>query len=235
MHRLIYVNELFILPAEEYNEFMQSIPTKLQSLTQNLRLKSVPIDQILIYADDPVDDAYILKKGYVKIYDIDDNGNEKILHIVSPPAVIPFAFFSGADVHTRWFYATLTDAEVYVVSQKELKHALFGENDTTTYMVNSFSQDVHELLARLSSLGKTNVADKLIATFNFFVVCHAQRLNANWWRVPYIVNHQLLADIVGTTRESVTTALKALQNDGLVRFPKVGVLEINRTKLQKLT
>ncbi|MEO5949753.1 MAG: cyclic nucleotide-binding domain-containing protein, partial [Candidatus Saccharimonas sp.] len=66
------------------------VPLILQRALRDARVKQVPSGQILFYEDDIPQEVYILKEGIVKIYDIDDQGNEKILHLVKAPAVIPF-------------------------------------------------------------------------------------------------------------------------------------------------
>jgi CRP-like cAMP-binding protein len=71
------------------------IPLVLQRALRSARSKSVPGGQIVLYEGDMPGDALILREGIVKLYDIDEQGNEKLLHLVKPPAVIPFAFFSG--------------------------------------------------------------------------------------------------------------------------------------------
>lgn len=209
------------------------MPAPLQELLADTRVKEFPIGQILVYAGDEVSDVFVLKSGYVKIYDIDDDGNEKILHIVDSPSLVPLAFFSGSHPVTRWFYSALTDCEVYVLPATVLFEAMSNSGPLSVALMNEFSNDVHELLTRLSSLGKTKAVDKVIATLKFLVTCMAIEQKPGWWRVPFIINHQLLADINGITRESTAGVMKDLQNKKIIRNPKLNVLEINKERLLK--
>jgi len=168
------------------------------------------------------------------MYGIDDAGNEKVLHVLGPKTVMPFSFFSGDSMPTRWYYETLTDCEVHVLSRQDLERLLFSNGDAGRFLVHRFSQEVHEILVRLDSLGKSEIPHKLRAALTYLVVCHGEQLRRLWWRIPFPANHQFLADLIGVTRENAAIAVKQLADCGVIRYPKVAQLEIHYTKLQKL-
>jgi len=194
----------------------------------------VPSGQIILYEGDTPQEVFILKSGIVKLYDIDDQGSEKILHLVKPPAVIPFAFFSGMHDPLHWFYTTLTDCELYVVPATELKDMTHADSNLAEILTNHFSDDVHELLVRLNSLSKTNTQDKVIAVLRFLMARHATERRAGWWRVNFPINHQLIADLCGITRESTSIVMKEFLDKKITRVPKLATLEINRKRLDLL-
>ncbi len=211
------------------------MPPLLIPVLQGVRRKHIQKGQILLYQGDTTLDAYVLNSGVIKMYDIDENGNEKVLHLVKRPAVIPFVFFSGATLSSRWFYSALTDCEVYAVPQIKLFRALHDNSQLAIYLMNWFSQEAHEILTRLSSLGKTNARDKLIVALRYLALRHGTERRTGWWRVSFPVNHQLLADMVGITRESTALAMKELQDQKIVRNPRQTILEINKVRLEGLT
>lgn len=207
---------------------------QLHEVIKAARLKSVPKSQIVIYKGDEPHDVYLIKSGFVKIYDIDEQGNEKILHIIKSPALLPFSFFSGESNHANWFYSALTDCELYTLPQDQLRQIMQKDNALTFTLMNGFATDMHELLVRLSSLGKTQVREKLYAALRFLQVHHSSKRRGGWWRVDFTVNQQLLADLSGVTRESAAVAMKDLQDKQIVRCPKIAQLEIHRSRLNDL-
>lgn len=206
----------------------------LRSILGHARVKLYPYGQIVVYEGDEPTEVYIVKSGYIKVYDVDASGNEKILSIVKPGDVMPYSFFSGNQIPNKWFYQALGDAEVYVLDRDTLIHAMHADSKLTLSLVNNFSQEVHELLTRLSSMGKSRARSKLIALMNYFVVCLGGDSSSRWWRVPFLVNQQFMADVTGMTRESCANAMKDLSSEGVLRSPKVNVLEINRSKLKAI-
>lgn len=207
------------------------MPIKLRKLLEQSRVKRFPKDQIIIYEGDQPAEAAIIKSGVVKLYDIDAQGNEKILQIVSESTVIPLAFFSGAHTATRWSYATITDCEAYILEQDKLRALMHTDPETADYLIQHFSEEVHELLVHLNSLSKTLTAEKVISVLRFLVVHHTTERPHGWHRVNFPISHQLVASIAGITRESTSSILKQLADARIIRNPKLALLEIHRKRL----
>lgn len=209
------------------------MPPQLDRVIHEARLRRVPRGQFILYQDDMPVDVYVLNKGVIKMYDIDFQGNEKVLHLLRPAAILPLAFFSGPNHATQWFYATLTECEVYVVPFDRLVARMRGDSDLALFLMRWFSQEVHELLLRLSSLQKSSARDKVIAALKFLYVRHSAPLHGSWRRVPFPVSHQLLAGMTGITRESVTMNLGALEEEDLVRTASFVTLDIHSKVLDR--
>lgn len=183
------------------------------------------------YQGDVSPHLFILKSGQIKMYDIDEQGNEKIIHILRPPSIFPFASYLGESREIMWFYGALSDIETYVISNEDLAPLLHKDPELTRYLLEQVILDMHELFVRLSSMSKTTTQDKLIAALKFLGTHHSRSRQNGWRRVDFAVSHQLLADMTGITRESATLAMQQLQKEKLVRAPHVGILDINFDKL----
>jgi len=211
---------------------MKFAPPILKAFLQQARTKSVPSGQIIIYEGNAIHDVFIVKSGIVKLHDIDNNGNDKVLHLLQPDTIVPLAFYSGRQAKaTRWYYTALTDCELYVLTNDALQTLIEQHNAAALYLFNNFSEQVHEIIVRLDSLGKTTIQNKVLAVLRYLVACHTKRTAQQWQRVNFNVSHQLIADMIGATRESTAMAMKRLADSGIVRYPKLTVLEINTKKL----
>jgi CRP/FNR family cyclic AMP-dependent transcriptional regulator len=208
------------------------MPASLHACISAARLKPIPKGQIILYEGDTPSQVFMLKEGIVKLYNIDDLGNEKILHLLRPTAIMPLAFFSGDSMPTRWYYTALTNCEVYEIPKETLRDLMKADGTVAMYLIEHFSEDVHEFLVRLDSLSKTNVPLKLISALWYLIACHAVPQGKGWWQVPFPVNHQLLANMTGVSRESTSVAMKTLLDGKVVRNPRLAILEINEPKLR---
>lgn len=200
---------------------------------KGVRSKRYPRGQIILYKDDPAYEVVILKKGIIKLHDVDAQGNEKILHLVKPYAVAPLAFFSGNNENMHWFYSALTDCEVCTMPAEELTRMMRENSELALYLVNWFSLEVHELLVRLGSFGKTNARDKVTAALKFLAARHALGRRSGWRSVAFPVNQQFIADMTGLTRESAAAIMRDLLGRGLIRTPRQTLLEVNLPALSK--
>lgn len=211
---------------------MNELPELLARALENVRCKRVLKNQVLLYEGDISPDVMVIKSGIIKIHDIDGQGSEKILHLLKSPGVFPFAFFTGGDIATRWYYTALTDCEIYSMPKAELREHLATNPELSAYLMNWFSREVHEILTRLSSLGKTLARDKVTAALKFLAVWHSTERRSGWARVTFPVSHQLLADMTGITRESATLTLKELHAEHIIRNPRATILEINQSNIE---
>lgn len=207
------------------------MPPALRKLLEASRLKLVQKGQVLLYAGDQPHDIYIIKEGIVKLHNIDEQGNEKVLHLLQKPMVIPLAFFSRPEITPRWYYTAHTACELYSVPRVELDSLIEADSKSMWFLVNNFSEEVHEILTRLDSLGKSDSSSKLTIALRYLVVRHAVKLRGGWWRVPFPVNHQLLADMTGVARETISLAMKTLSDNKIVRNPRLAQLEIQFDRL----
>lgn len=191
------------------------------------KVRHYPKGQIILYEGENPTDAFVVKSGAVKVYDIDEDGNEKILHIVKAPGIFPTIFLFGATGITNTFFTTVADSELYVLSRAEFEKRLVEDRELSVYCLRWFASEVSEMMRRMSSLEKTSTRSKLIATLGYLHRQHADGQRGGWSRVRFPISHQLLADMIGVTRESTTMVMKDLQKEKIVKTPKLGVLDIN--------
>lgn len=201
--------------------------TPLDPLLATAKVRHYPKGQIILYEGENPTDAFVVKDGAVKIYDIDEDGNEKILHIVKANGIFPIVFLFGSAGQTNTFYTTVTDSELYVLSRGDFESRLKSDPAFVLYCLRWFADEVQEMLRRMSSLEKTSTRGKLMATLAYLSRQHADDPKGGWKRVQFPVSHQLLADMIGVTRESTTMVMKDMQKEKIVRVPKLGALDIN--------
>ncbi|HVU59696.1 MAG TPA: Crp/Fnr family transcriptional regulator [Candidatus Saccharimonadales bacterium] len=201
--------------------------TPLAQLVAGARVKAYTKNQILFYSGDTTPEIYVLSKGIVKTYDIDHQGNEKVLHLLRSPCIMPLTALYEPEHTTEWFYGTVTDCEVFVLAREALEQRLATDNDLALYVMKQLSCQMHELFAHVSSLNKTDARGRLAHVLKFLAQHYAEDRRGEWRRVTFPVGQQFLADMIGMTRESTTISTKYLRKAHIVRYPRNMVLEIN--------
>lgn len=193
--------------------------------------------QTILYPGDQALRVYVVESGAISMQDIDDQGNRKILHIFGPSTLFPMTSFSQADyAPVAWFYTALVDTEVCILPYDEFKRRLEHVDSISAYtlLLKQSLNEIHELLTRITSSTKSTSETRLIAALKFLATHHVKAKSGSWHRVNFPVPQQLLADITGLTRETVSLTLKGFQQKKLVRYPASGKLEINYVRLYKL-
>lgn len=209
---------------------MNAMHTPLKSLLEGARTKEFERGQLMLYKDDQLTETLIIYEGIVKLFDIDDKGQEKVLQIIKAPAVLPLDCLFDTPHVVSWHYGALTDVNASVFSPQEFHRRIVRSPLLSSYIINWLAVESHELLVRLNGTSKTDAKDKIITVLLFFMVYYTGPARRGWKRVEFPVTHQLLADVAGITRESVTIQMGELQREKIVRT-KRPYLELQAERL----
>jgi CRP/FNR family transcriptional regulator len=191
--------------------------------------------QTILYPHDNLAHLYVVKSGAVMMHDIDDAGNRKILYTFGPPTLFPMVSFLENTAQSAWFYTTLVDTEVYVIPYEQFKEKLQDKKSYEAYnaILRQALKEVHELLLHITDHVKTDSTEKIISMLLFLMTYHTKAASKAWRPVLFPVSHQLMAEMTGLTRETVTLIMKELTEKKLVRYPSKAVLELNYNNLCK--
>ena len=209
---------------------MDASLTPLKSLFENARSKRYEHGQLILYAGDEANETLILSSGIVKVFDIDAKGQEKVLQIIKAPAILPLDSFFATPHPVSWHYSALTDSEVYTFSPDEFYDQVTTKPKLCSYILNWLAIQSHELLVRVNGMSKNDAKDRIIAVLKFFDAYYTEPSKRGWKRIEFPLTHQLLADITGVTRESITIQMGYLQKERIVRS-KRPYLELNTKNL----
>jgi len=187
--------------------------------------------ELIFQAGSPGNNVYFLQSGRVKIYHLSLTGKEILLWFCVPGEVFGLAEACHSGGGRQVYAETCESSRVLSVRQEDFKTYL-AAHPAAALLVN----DV--LACRLRSLG--NVIQSLVANdVNERVAQLLVRLAASHGRcVPngdvYLdirLTHQEMANMIGTTRQSVTSALNALRRLGVLGLDDRHRLYIHRERL----
>lgn len=186
-----------------------------------LRLASVRLlnkGELVFQAGSPGDFTYFLEEGRVKIFHQSPNGKEVVLWFCASGEIFGLAeVCQGGD--GRQVTAQACEPSKILAVRREAFQNFLEQNPSAALLVN----DV--LACRLRSLG--NVIQSLVENdVNERVAQLLARLIANYGRtvangdvcLDIRITHQDMANMIGTTRQSVTSALNLLRRQGVLEF-----------------
>ncbi len=181
--------------------------------------KILPYDknQIIIHGDDIPSGVFFIKEGFVKKYAILENGREQTLRIYKPGAYFPI-IWAITNIPNNYFYQTVTPVELQRAPRDGLlsfvrqnpealfeltKRILIGEQEIFTNITHELSGDsYHRVIAALvlsaRRFGAKKKKDKMII------------------KLP--LTHQEIADQASLTRETVSLAIKKLEEKKIISY-----------------
>jgi len=192
--------------------------TLLLSISSAWQQKKYSVKQILIHADDEVSRFYYINKGYIKVFTINDEGEEHILLILKPGDLFPLLKNpSQSGQESLYFYSAMVEVDLYVIDQQLLIDKLKDNLEASWQLLRYVSEFSYTLTNRLAQLESSKKADdKLASLFNYLISVCGQPTKLNYYLLDLKLTHQDIARLIGVTRETVSVAMKRLENQNKI-------------------
>lgn len=158
--------------------------------------------------------VYILKSGLVKLTSFSETGKEAILHILKPDEVFGELLLSE---EKRAFTAiAVEDVLVTVVSRERFLEVLLSVPTVALNFIRILSKRLAKVERGLTESSHTWSYDRLAMTLLQLSEKYGEKVPGGTL-IKLRLTHEDLANLIGTTRETVTTQLNKFSRMGLVK------------------
>ncbi len=159
------------------------------------------------------DYMYVLREGQVKVTKLSSDGREKILELLEAGDF--FGEMSLLDSAPRSATVkTMTSARVLALSRNDFLSLLRRSPDLAMAVVQELTRRLRQVDEQASSLSFQRVKER---TQGVLVRLAREDPGQIGQRATPPLTHQQIADMIGTSRETVTRVVKGLKQDGWLR------------------
>ena len=207
---------------------------QLAKFVEKFPTKQFGKGEMIVYQEETSPCLYAIKTGFVKAYDINNDGSEQLVWFGSTPDIFPIVFFNELAIRpTNFFYSAFSDTEVYCVDSTQFSEFLHSDSNGLFDFYRLTAQRYIDMMKRLGAVEKPKAADKIIFTLDYLASRYHGSTKNNEVEVLLPLTHQDIANLVGLTRETTAVELKRLKDKGYIYYDKWH-FRINRLKLQEL-
>jgi len=172
-------------------------------------------DEMIFSIGSSSNDIYILLEGRVKIYELSREGKELILWFCFPGEL-----FGLAEVVKREFREVNAQAcsqvEILVIKHAQFEQYLHGHPGVAMEVIALLSSRLRELGDVLLNLASDDVTSRVIKLITRLSARYGKPIGDDvYLDIP--LTHQEMADMIGTSRQTVTTVLGSLRRKGILR------------------
>ncbi len=178
---------------------------------------------------DSADSLYIVKDGKVRILSLSDKGTETILHILKPGAI--FGELLLSEERRALTAITGTDVTVTVIPKGSFVELLTSIPIVPRNFIRLLSRRLAKVEKEFADFGHTWSYHRLSRVLLELCDEHGQE-TPKGTLIPLRLTHEDIANLIGTTRETVTTQLNKFRRLGLLKLQK-GFLVVNRNRLEE--
>ncbi|MFO1444655.1 Crp/Fnr family transcriptional regulator [Bacillus sp. Bva_UNVM-123] len=180
--------------------------------------------------DDPLENVYFINSGRIKIYKSDINGREQIVTIAKKGEMFPHVGFFRKGGYPA-FSEVLENSTLIVVPIDHFEKVLIDNPELCIKVFKVLGEKIIDLQDRLEEKILNNTYEQIIKLLVRLARSHGQKLNDETYLLKAEFTNKDLANMIGTTRETVSRTLTKLKKDKLIEADKAGNFIINPDKL----
>ncbi len=207
-----------VRPSKEALDSLRTIPLfagvdddDLESIAALLIERKIPKGHTIVEEGLSGDYMYILAEGEVKVTKLSGDGREKILELLGPGAF--FGEMSLLDNAVRSASVkTLAETRILALSRSDFLKELRHNPDLAMAVIQELTHRVRQMDEQASSLSFQRVKERTQGLLIRLAKGNADRPDGR--RATPSLTHQQIADMIGTSRETVTRIVKRLKEDG---------------------
>ncbi len=190
--------------------FAQVADDDLEQIASHLIERRSPRNTTIVEEGLPGDYMYIIREGRVKVTKLSDDGREKILEFLDEGAFVgEMALFERAPRSAS--VKTLTPVRLLALSRIDFIGLLKKSPDLDMAVIQELWRRLRTINEQASALSFQRVKDR---TKGLLIRLTREPQGDGSRRRTPSLTHQQIADMIGTSRETVTRVVKELKADG---------------------
>lgn len=188
---------------------------------------------IVVHEFDPGDSMYVILDGEVKVSTYSADGREVVLALLGKGSF--FGEMSLLDEEPRSAtVTTMKDSRLAHIRRRDLVPLLMEQPSITLKLLKEIASRLRRTSRMLERISSMDVPHRLYA--HIVDQCHRfGQPEANGRYGTILATHQLLADQLSTSRETISRAISALKKDGiLVQGESRGRVSVDLDALEEM-
>jgi CRP/FNR family cyclic AMP-dependent transcriptional regulator len=189
-------------------------------------------DDILYTPKNGTERLFILKKGRVQCYEIDQAGEEITLSVVEGGNVFGEMALTGQSLLGLYVRA-LTPSTVVSLRREELEDLIMKKPEVGLRLVRDLAERLHGSERRYADIIGKDVPARL-ATLILRLVDSEGVVSSESYRIPTHYTHDQLASMIGCKRVAVTRGFSRLKEGGAVQLKERHIIVKDIDALKEL-
>ena len=204
---------------EQVRLFKLICPTKYGEYKKNHTIRKYDKGEFVYFTEDPSSNVFLISNGKVKILNYTEDGEEVVKGILSKGDIFGELAILGETKSTD--YAQVLSNNTYICQMSiDLLRQLMLDNKEFALTINKvIGLRIMKLERRLDSLVFKDVRTRLIDFLQEMADSIEPKADGTYL-IRHIYTHKDIADLIGTSRQTVTTLFNELRNANFIDFSR---------------
>jgi CRP-like cAMP-binding protein len=175
--------------------------------------------------------AFIIRDGVVRAYTVKTSGEESTIALFTKDDIFPLSWLFEANSNSLFYYEAVSDVRIIGVAKDDFLKALHSDPAELAEMLKYVSKQYTSMLVRITGLSQSRAIEKISFTFYYLLFRYGIESSDGMHQIDLKLNHLMIANLTGLTRESTTTNLKMLKEKGIITYARSS-FAVNKRKLE---
>lgn len=161
---------------------------------------------------------FFIKEGYIKIGFIDNNGKEVIREILQKGEI--FGQFTLEKNNKNFEFARVhkTDISLCAFNVDSFQNLLSKNNQLAISFCKEVGNKLRKVESRLLNILNGDVKSRLLCFFKELIQSNSDQLNGFQFCLDNFLTHEEIAQLIGSSRQTVTHTISELESNGIIEF-----------------
>ena len=213
-------------------DFLATIPlfsrldeVELARFADVTREKHYPKGSVILFEDDPGDSLYVVREGRVKVVLVGEDGREVILGMLGVGE--HFGELSLIDDQPRSAHViAMEDALLLVLRRDDFRRRVDASPQVAWSLLIELSRRLRRADGKIGGLVLLDVPGRIARLLLDFAA------ENDGTTIEKPLTHQTIAQMIGASRETVSRAMRAFQDDGWISVERRAISIANRAALE---
>ncbi len=209
--------------------FQQLTPEEFTRLESRSRFRTYPARSPIYLPEEKADSIFLVAEGLVKVSNLSPDGKESILAFIEPGEI--FGELALLDIKKRdEFVEAVNRSTVVMIPADEFQRIISIRADVSLAITKLVGMRRQRIERRLKNLLFQSTRDRLIHLLLDLEEQFGQD-TPEGVRLRIKLSHQDLGNLIGATRETVTSLLGQLRVEGSIEYKRCKIILKNVAKL----
>ncbi|MBU5342407.1 Crp/Fnr family transcriptional regulator [Caldifermentibacillus hisashii] len=181
---------------------------------------------------EPLSNVYFISNGKIKIYRLDPQGNEQIVNILNRGGMFPHqGFFRNTDYPA--YAQAMEDTVLFFIPIHSFEKFLIHNPEVCMKIFRILGEQIVDLQKRLEEKLLYNTYEQILLLLLRLAKNHGDKLTAANVRLNTQFTNRDLANMIGSSRETISRTLSQLKKKNMIDNDENGYMIINTEKLKE--
>lgn len=207
----------------------------MKQLTAHLKSIGTPVlyreGSTLFFQGEIPRHAIIILDGVVRAYAITPEGIETIITLYGKNTILPIAWATNQAVNALFNYEAVNDVRALKISKDKFLYTIDKNLSFQKEYLDHIAKNQAALLLRIAGLCQSRATEKICYTLYFLMMRYGIKRDNDNYVIDLKITQNMLASLIGQTRESTAKNLKVLKEAGVVTYTSSTYI-VNKPRLE---